>query len=324
MIRIVFLDRDALRADLRRPSFAHEWREYAETVPDEVVERLRGADIAIVNKVSLREEALAHLPELKFIAVAATGVDIIDLESCRRRGIAVSNVRHYANHAVPEHALMLMLALSRNLINYRKAIERSEWQVAKQFCLFDHTIRDLYGRTLGIIGYGSLGREVEKLAHAFGMRVLISERKNARTVRPGRMSFDEILRVCDIITLHCPITNETRHMIGSSELEQMRSDAILINTARGGLVDEAALASALLNNMIGGAGFDVLSEEPPRDGNPLLELNLPNFILTPHNAWASNEAMQALADQLVDNLEAFACGEPRNLLTVDSTAETRP
>ena len=315
MLRIVFLDRDALRADLRRPSFAHEWREYAETVPDEIFERLRGANIAIVNKVSLREEVLAHLPELKFIAVAATGVDIIDLESCRRRGIAVSNVRHYANHAVPEHALMLMLTLSRNLMNYRNAVERGEWQAARQFCLFDHTIRDLHERTLGIIGYGSLGQEVEKLAHAFGMRVLVSEHKGAQEVRPGRVSFDEILRVSDIITLHCPLTNGTRHMIGSAELEQMRSDAILINTARGGLVDEAALANALLNNVIGGAGFDVLSDEPPRDGNPLLDLDLPNFILTPHNAWASDEAMQALADKLVDNIEAFFRGAPQSLVT---------
>ena len=315
MLRIVFLDRDALRADLRRPSFPHVWVEYAESAPDEIVERLRGANIAIVNKVSLREEAFSQIPNLKLVAVAATGVDIIDLESCRRRGIAVSNVRHYANRAVPEHVLMLMLTLSRNLMNYRGEIERGEWQAAKQFCLFDHTIRDLHQRTLGIIGYGSLGREVEKLAHAFGMRVVISERKGALEVRPGRVGFDRILTDCDIITLHCPLTNETRNMIASEELSKMRSDAILINTARGGLVDEAALARVLLNNVIGGAGFDVLSEEPPRDGNPLLELDLPNFILTPHNAWTSNEAMQALADQLIDNIEAFARGEPQNLIT---------
>lgn len=315
MLRIVFLDRDALRADVRRPSFAHEWREFAESRPDEVVDRLRDATIAIVNKVSLREDVLAQLPDLKFIAVAATGVDIIDLESCRKRGIAVSNVRNYANHAVPEHALMLMLALSRNLINYRNAITRGEWQVARQFCLFDHTIRDLHGKTLGIIGYGSLGQEVEKLARAFGMRVLVSEHKQAKEVRSGRVSFDQVLSESDIITLHCPLTAETRHMIGTAELELMRPDAILINTARGGLVEEAALSSALLNGVIGGAGFDVLSEEPPRDGNPLLELDLPNFILTPHNAWASDEAMQVLADQLIDNIEAFVSGQPRSLVT---------
>jgi glycerate dehydrogenase len=315
MLRLVFLDRDALIANVRRPRFAHEWREYAESSPDEVVERLRDADIAIVNKVSLREAELAQLPQLKFIAVAATGVDIIELESCRRRNITVSNVRHYATHAVPEHALMLMLALSRNLISYRAQIERGTWQESKQFCLFGDTIRDLYERRLGIIGHGALGQAVEKLALAFGMRVTVSERKGMPEVRAGRLSFEEIIRESDIISLHCPLTPETRNLIGAAELELMRRDALLINTARGGLVDEAALAEALMNKRIGGAGFDVLSEEPPRTGNPLLDLKLPNFILTPHIAWASREAMQALADQLIDNLEAFVRGEPCNLVT---------
>jgi glycerate dehydrogenase len=314
MFRIVFLDRDALVADVRRPDFAHEWREYGESAPEEIVERLLDAEIAIVNKVSLREAELAQLPRLKFIAVAATGVDIIELESCKRRGITVSNVRDYATHAVPEHALMLMLALSRNLVSYRADVLRGAWQESKQFCLFGGTIRDLHERTLGIIGYGALGKAVEKLAHAFGMRVHVSEHKNADGVRAGRVSFEEILSACDIITLHCPLTVETRHIIGAAELELMRPDALLINTARGGLVDEVALAHSLLHKKIGGAGFDVLSEEPPRDGNPLLDLKLPNFILTPHIAWASNEAMQALADQLIDNIEAYVRGEPRNLV----------
>ncbi len=314
MYRIVFLDRDALRANVRRPSFPHEWIEYSESASDQVVERLREASIAIVNKISLREPELAHLPDLKLIAVAATGVDIVDLESCRRRGIAVTNVRHYAVHSVPEHALMLMLALSRNLVSYLDDVKRGDWQVAPQFCLFDHPIRDLHGRTLGIIGYGALGKAVEKLASAFGMHILISEHKNARDIRPGRTIFETVLKTSDIVTLHCPLTNETRHLIGESELKQMRRDALLINTARGGLVDEAALAHALKTKIIGGAGFDVLREEPPRDGNPLLELDLPNFILTPHNAWASDEAMQALADQLIDNIEAFVQGNPQNLV----------
>ena len=314
MHSIVFLDRDALIANLRRPAFAHEWREYDESAPEQVVERLSGATIAIVNKVSLREAELARLPQLKLIAVAATGVDIVDLESCRRRGISVSNVRRYAAHAVPEHTLMLMLALSRNLFNHRRDIERGAWQEAKHFCLFNHTIRDLHGLTLGIIGYGALGQAVEKLARALGMRVLISEHKNAQETRAGRVSFEEALRASDIITLHAPLRAETRHLIGASELERMKSSALLINTARGGLVDEGALAAALRRGIIGGAGFDVLSDEPPRGGNPLLDLRLPNFILTPHIAWASTEAMQTLADQLIDNIEAFVRGEPRNLV----------
>ncbi|MGB7924528.1 MAG: D-2-hydroxyacid dehydrogenase [Pyrinomonadaceae bacterium] len=306
MEKIVFLDRSTLKADIRPPAFAHDWTEYAETRPAEVVERLRGATIAITNKVRLREAELSRLPELKMIAVAATGVDIIDMEYCRAHGISVSNVRNYARHSVPEHVFMLTLALRRNLISYRADVQDGAWQRATQFCLLDHDTRDLHQSTMGIIGYGALGQAVEKLALAFGMRVLISEHKGARRLRAGRTSFDETLSASDIISLHCPLTDETRLMIGMKELEKMKRHALLINTARGGLVDEEALAQGLRSGLIAGAGFDVLSVEPPRDGlNPLLALRLPNFILTPHVAWASREAMQALADQLIDNIEEF-------------------
>lgn len=314
MERIVFLDRNTLKADVRRPAFAHEWREYAETSENSVIERLSTATIAITNKVPLRESALLQLPELKFIAVAATGVDIIDLESCRRRGIAVSNVRNYAPHSVPEHVFALILALRRNLLNYREEILSGAWQRASAFCLLDHPIRELHESTLGIVGHGALGRAVEQLARAFGMRVLVSEHKNARTVRAGRTSFEELLCASDILTLHCPLNPQTRNLIGPHELKRMQRHALLINTARGGLVDEAALAEALESGLIAGAGFDVLSSEPPRDGNPLLDLNLPNFILTPHIAWASGEAMQTLADQLISNIEAFVENRPQNLV----------
>ncbi|MDT4897114.1 MAG: glycerate dehydrogenase [Acidobacteriota bacterium] len=284
------------------------------TAPAEVVERLKGATIAISNKVPLGEAALSELPKLKLIAVAATGVDIIDLDYCRQRNLPVSNVRNYARHAVPEHTLMLILALRRNLLSYREDVGSGLWAEASGFCLLNHTIRDLDGSTLGIIGYGALGRAVEKLALAFGMRVLISEHKPAQTIRAGRTSFEETLRASDIVSLHCPLNEETRGLIGRLEFEMMRRDALLINTARGGLVDETALAEALRSGLIAGAGFDVLTREPPRDGNPLLELNLPNFILTPHVAWASREAMQALADQLIDNIEAFIKEAPQNLI----------
>ncbi|HKC66569.1 MAG TPA: D-2-hydroxyacid dehydrogenase [Pyrinomonadaceae bacterium] len=315
MQRIVFLDRSTLIANLRRPDFEHEWTEYDVTAPAQVVERLKEATIAITNKIPLRADSLSELPGLKFIAVAATGVDIVDLDYCRRRSLPVSNVRNYARNSVPEHVFMLILALRRNLLSYREDLERGLWQQASGFCLLTHTIRDLQASTLGIIGYGALGRAVEKLALAFGMRVLISEHKSAQTVRVGRTSFEEVLRTSDIITLHCPLNDETRGLIDHEELEMMRRDAILINTARGGLVDENSLIEALRSGSIAGAGFDVLTREPPREGNPLLELHLPNFILTPHIAWASREAMQTLADQLVENLEAFASGEPRNLVT---------
>lgn len=314
MERIVFLDRSTLIADVRRPAFAHEWTEYQMSAPADVVLRLQTATIAITNKVPLREAELARLPHLKFIAVAATGVDIIDLDYCRERNLPVANVRGYARHAVPEHVLMLILALRRNLLRYREDVARKRWEKATGFCLLNHTIRDLHESTLGIIGYGALGRAVEKLATAFGMRVIISEHKGATEVRDGRVSFTETLCASDIVTLHCPLNEETRGLISYSELGMMRREALLINTARGGLVNEQALAEALRSGLIAGAGFDVLTKEPPREGNPLLELNLPNFILTPHIAWASREAMQTLADQLIDNLEAFANGSPQNLL----------
>jgi glycerate dehydrogenase len=223
-------------------------------------------------------------------------------------------VRNYAGHTVPEHALMLMLALRRNLLSYRNDVRAGEWERAHAFCLFNHPIHDLHGSLLGIIGHGVLGRAVERLALALGMRVLISEHKGADKIRDGRKSFEEVLRVSDIVTLHSPLNDETRNMIGAAELSMMKRGALLINTARGGLVDEKALVESLQRGTIGGAGFDVLTKEPPREGNPLLAVNLPNFILTPHNAWASREAMQALADQLVENIEAFMRGEPQNLI----------
>lgn len=315
MERIVFLERNTFRANFRRPHFPHEWIEYGETLPEHAVERLRNATIAICNKVPLREAELSQLPLLKLIAVAATGVDNIDMEYCRRRRLPVCNTRGYAVHSLPEHVLTLVLTLRRNIINYRQDVQNGRWQNAKQFCLLDHPIHDLHGSTLGIIGYGVLGQAMEQLARSIGMRVLISERKNSESIRPGRTAFPEVLRESDVITLHCPLTVETRNMIALPELESMKRTALLINTARGGLVNERNLIEGLRKGLIAGAGFDVLSNEPPREGNPLLELQLPNFILTPHIAWASNEAMQTLADQVIDNLEAFVRGEPQNLVT---------
>ncbi|HEY0078136.1 MAG TPA: D-2-hydroxyacid dehydrogenase [Pyrinomonadaceae bacterium] len=309
MHRIVFLDRDSLQADIRKPRFAHEWIDYGETRPEEVVERLRGAEIAVVNKVRLGEEELKQLPELRFVFVAATGMDNVDLDYCRRRGISVSNVRGYAEHTVPEHVLMLALALRRNLLAYRADLRRGEWQRAAHFCLFTHPIRDLHETTLGIVGYGSIGRGVARLASAFGMRVLVAEHKDAQETREGRTPFEEVIEESDILTLHAPLKPETRHLIGRDELSRMRPTALLINCARGGLVDEAALVEALKAGEIAGAGIDVLGSEPPREGNPLLDLQLPNLIVTPHVAWASLQAMQALADRLVDNIERLVNGK---------------
>ena len=312
MERIVFLERNTFRVEFRRPQFEHEWIDYGETSSDQIVERLQDATIAICNKLPLREPQLSRLPQLKLIAVAATGVDNIDLDYCKQRGVAVCNARHYAGHSLPEHVLLLMLALRRNLTAYLDDIRAEKWQQARQFCLLDHPIHDLHGATLGIVGYGFLGQAVGALAAATGMEVLIAERKAARTIRSGRVAFNRLLEVSDVITLHCPLTDETKNLIDRTELQMMKRGSLLINTARGGLVHEKALLEALRGGLIGGAAFDVLSEEPPRSGNPLLHARLPNLIVTPHVAWASREAMQTLADQLVDSLEAFIRGEVLN------------
>ena len=284
MQRIVFLDRDTIDADIRRPDFPHEWRDYGATRAGEVIERLRGAQVAVTNKVPLGRDVLEQLPDLKLIAVAATGTDVIDLECCRERGVEVRNVRGYARRTVPEHVFMLVLALRRSLLAYREDLQRGAWQRAEQFCLLTHPIRDLHDSTVGIVGHGSIGRGVERLARGFGMRVLVAEHKGATRVREGRATFGEVLRESDVLTLHAPLNEETRGLIGRAELELMRGDALLINCARGGLVDERALAEALKAGRIAGAGIDVLEAEPPRAGNMLLELKLPNLIVTPHVA----------------------------------------
>ena len=315
MERIVFLERDTIQAGFRRPNFDHEWVEYADTLPLEVVERVHPASIIISNKLSLGEPQLAHAPDVKLIAIAATGSDCVDLDYCRRREITVCNVRGYAVNSVPEHVLMLILALRRNLLAYRKDVQSGKWQKSKQFCLLTHPLHDIKSSTLAIIGYGSIGKSMAQLAESVGMKVQISEHKNAKSIRAGRTAFDEVLAQSDVVTLHCPLTAETRDMFGRREFEMMKRGALLINTARGALIQDQALIAALREGLIAGAASDVLLEEPPRDGSPLLDLNLPNFIVTPHVAWASDEAMQILADQVIDNLEAFVAGRPQNVLT---------
>jgi glycerate dehydrogenase len=313
--RVVFLDRDTLRAALRRPAFDHTWVDYPTTAPDEVLTRLEGATIAVVNKVVLDAGAIARLPDLRFVAIAATGVNNVDLGACRARGIPVSNIRRYGGVSVSEHVFMLILALRRQLLAYRADMLDGAWQRADGFCLLTHPIRDLRGSTLGIVGYGDLGHHVAELGRGFGMRVLLAERRGATACRPGRTPFEQVLADSDVLSLHTALTPETHHLIGERELEAMKPGALLINTARGGLVDEVALLRALQSGFLGGAGIDVLPEEPPRAGNPLLEVNRPNLIVTPHIAWASQEAMQALGDQLIDNMEAFVRGAPRNLVS---------
>ncbi len=307
---IVFLDRATLGVPLRMPGFSHDYREFEATTAEQAAERLAGATIAIINKVPLRAATLALLPKLKLIALAATGSDCVDKDYCRAHGIAVCNIRDYAIHSVPEHVLALIFALRRNLVAYDRDVRAGKWQAADQFCFFDHPIRDIAGSTLGIVGYGALGQAVAIRARALGMTVIATGGRTGE----GLVDLETLLKTSDIVTLHCPLTEATRGYIGAEQLALMKPDAILINTARGGLIDEGALAEALKTGRIGGAGIDVLPEEPPRNGNILLNLDLPNLIITPHIAWASLTAQERLADQLTEVLEAFVAGTPRNVV----------
>jgi glycerate dehydrogenase len=291
-MRAVFLDRASLKANVRKFAFPAEYVEYPKTDVSEIVPRLAGADIAIVNKVPMRADTLRQLPQLKMIAVAATGYDVVDIAYCNEHGIAVANIRNYAVHTVPEHAFAMILALRRNLLSYRQDVEAGVWNRSEQFCFFTHDI----------------GR-------AFGMRVLFADHSPPKMPGVTFTPLDEVLSRSDVISLHCPLLPETRNLIDINAFRQMKRNALLINTARGGLVDEAALIPALDEGLIAGAGFDVLTVEPPKDGHPLLDLRRPNFILTPHVAWASDGAMQFLADQLIDNIDAWAAGKPQHLVT---------
>jgi glycerate dehydrogenase len=314
-MRIVFLDRNTFAGSIR---FPHEtlagcdWVEHDRTPPEEIPARAAGAEVLVTNKARLPAGVLDRLPGLRLVAVAATGVDHIDLAAAARRGIGVANVAGYAVRTVAEHVLGVLLALRRSLVRYNEAARTGRWSAAPAFCLHDWPIEDLAGSTLGIIGAGQNGQGVARLAQAFGMRVLLAERRGAATARPGRVGFEQVLREADAITLHVPLTPETRHLIGAPELARMKPDAVLINTARGGVVDEAALLAALRAGRIAGAALDVLATEPPPADHLLLAAGLSNLIVTPHVAWASRQAQQKLADEVVENIAAFRRGERRN------------
>ncbi len=313
--RVVFLDRASLKAQVRRPAGASDYVEYEKTSAEQIVPRLQDATVAIINKIPLRAATLKQLPRLKLIAVAATGYDVVDVGYCKDHGIAVANIRNYAIHTVPEHAFALILALRRNIIAYREDVQNGVWNRSEQFCFFTHDIGDLYGSTLGIIGEGAIGQGTAAIGRAFGMRVLFADHPPPKMEGVTFTPHEQVLAESDVISLHCPLMPATRNLINMDALHKMKRNALLINTARGGLVDEKALIRALDEGLIAGAGFDVLTVEPPRDGHPLLDVRRPNFILTPHIAWASDGAMQFLADQLIDNIERWCEGRPQNLVT---------
>ncbi|AMZ72579.1 MULTISPECIES: 2-hydroxyacid dehydrogenase [Pseudomonas] len=287
---------------------------FARTTPEQVIERLKGATVAITNKIVIDAQAMAASPELKLILISATGTNNVDLAAARSHGITVCNCQGYGTPSVAQHTIMLLLNLATRLADYQKAVGEGRWQQASQFCLLDYPIVELAGKTLGLLGHGELGSAVGRLAEAFGMRVLLGQIPG-RPARPDRLPLEQLLPQVDALTLHCPLNEHTRNFIGARELAQLKPGAFVVNTARGGLIDEQALAEALRNGHLGGAATDVLSVEPPAQGNPLLAGDIPRLIVTPHNAWGSREARQRIVGQMSENALGFFSGTARRVVS---------
>ncbi|WP_053178228.1 2-hydroxyacid dehydrogenase [Pseudomonas kilonensis] len=287
---------------------------FARTTPDQVAERLEGATVAITNKAVIDAQAMAASPDLKLILISATGTNNVDLAAARSHGITVCNCQGYGTPSVAQHTIMLLLNLATRLADYQKAVGEGRWQQASQFCLLDYPIVELEGKTLGLLGHGELGSAVGRLAEAFGMRVLLGQIPG-RPARADRLPLEQLLPQVDALTLHCPLNEHTRHFIGARELSQLKPGAFVVNTARGGLIDEQALAEALRSGHLGGAATDVLSVEPPAQGNPLLAGDIPRLIVTPHNAWGSREARQRIVGQMSENAQGFFSGTARRVVS---------
>jgi glycerate dehydrogenase len=311
----VFLDLETVdNGDLDRgrlSSCLADWDWHAFSEPQQIAGRIRTADVAISNKCVLDRAAMESAGNLQLIALAATGTNNVDLEAASALGITVCNIRDYATDSVAQHAITLMLNLLTAQPWYWQSVRKGAWSNSRQFCLNDRPIREVRGLNFGVIGYGVLGRATAKLAEAMGMKVLIAEHEG-RAVRAGRVSFDNFIQETDVLSIHCPLTEDTRSLIDREVMQAMKPAALLINTARGAIINERDLADCLREGIIAGAGLDVLSEEPPPPGHPLLANDIPNLIITPHNAWASRTARQAAVDQLAEIIGAFANGEAFN------------
>lgn len=308
-MKIVFLDSTAVPPHLPipRPDFAHEWIEYEYTAPEQTVERMKDADIAVTSKVIFSREVMQQLPKLKLIAVTATGTNNIDLIAAKDLGIAVKNVTGYSSVTVPEHVIGFIFAFKHSLMGWHKDQLEGRWGQSKQFCYFDYPITDVRNSTLGIIGKGCIGSEVGRLATALGMKVLYAEHRHATACREGYTPFEEVLKQADVVTLHCPLTETTTNLINQETLSLFKPGAFLINTGRGPLVDETALLEALQCGRLGGAALDVLVKEPPVADHPLIVAakTMPNLIITPHIAWASDSAVSTLVNKVRSNIEEF-------------------
>ena len=315
-MQIVFLDSDTIPELLPPPGWTTRWinRPATEQDTDIVVDALADADICITNKIKLTAAILAKLPRLKFVCVAATGYDCVDLQACREHGITVSNVPGYSKQSVAEGVIGFIFSLRRALPYYQTTARRA-WPDSPHFCVHGAPLLNIRGATLGIFGQGAIGSEVGRLAEALGMNVLFGEHRNRHEIRPGYVRFETLLAQSDLITLHCPLTEATRGMIGHAEIARMKPGAMLINTARGPLINEQAVLDALVSGHLGGAALDVLSVEPPTNDPDLLQLNHPNLIITPHITWASEDGVSRLMQGIIQNLNAFEQGHPINVVT---------
>jgi glycerate dehydrogenase len=284
---------------------------HGQTSHGEVAARIAGFEVVLANKCRLDRAAIAGNPRLRLIALTATGVDNVDTAAAREAGVAVCNLRDYCTPSVVQHVFAMLLALTHRLADYQALVRAGRWQQANQFSVFDHPIRELEGRVMGIVGYGALGRAVARVAEAFGMQVQLANRPGGPAT-DGRHDLDDMLPRLDVLSLHCPLTDATRGLVSVARLARMKPDAVLINTARGALVDTRALAEALRNGRLGGAGIDVLEQEPPPADHPLLDPAIPNLIVTPHVAWAARESRQRCLDELALNVESFLAGGSRN------------
>ena len=312
----VFLDTETVnpeQLDFSALEALMSWTFHPFTAPAERIARLQGAEVVITNKVVLDADTLAACPSLKLICICATGTNNVDLPAAKAQGITVCNVSGYARASVAQHSLMLMLALATHCVQYDAAVKRGEWSAARQFCLLDYPIMELAGKTLGIIGFGDLGRETARLAEAFGMEIAVAQSFSGAS-HEGRLSLNELLPRADVLSLHCPLTAQTEKLVNAAFLAQMKAGALLINTARGGLIDEPALADALRSGHLGGAGLDVLSSEPPSRDHVLLADDIPNLIITPHNAWGTRECRQRLLDGVVSNIRSWQAGAATNVV----------
>ena len=309
-MNIVFLDSTGIPASHRIPSFSfpHQLTEYAHTAAEQILARAKDADIIITSKVILNHEILSQLPKLKLIAVTATGTNNIDLVAAKALGITIKNVTGYSSVTVPEHVIGMIYALKHRLIDYhRDQLLTERWATCGQFCYVDYPISDVQGSTLGIVGRGCIGNEVARLAQAVGMRVLFAEHQHATTIREGYTAFDEVLKQADVISLHCPLTPQTEQLINAKTLALMKPNACLINTGRGGLINEADLLQALQSGKLAGAALDVLVKEPPASDDALwlAAKTQPNLLITPHVAWASDSALTTLVNKVAQNIEEF-------------------